>query len=105
LNDNMQYSKSGIEQAEINRLRLFVKHGVPAKIVTRVFSMELSRILEQAGIARENFVNLFEFFCGSRDVAERSFTMGDFPLPANTTTTRKNNQLQVFAQGKMLMII
>ena len=31
--------------------------------------------------------------------------MNDFSLPANTTTTRKDNQLQVFAQGKMMMII
>ncbi|MCT4488179.1 glycosyltransferase family 4 protein [Levilactobacillus parabrevis] len=105
LNDNMQYSKSGIEQAEINRLRLFDKHQVPAKIVTRVFSMELTNILRQAGIARKNFVNLFEFFCNSLDVETQSFTMNDFSLPANTTTTRKDNQLQVFAQGKMMMII
>ena len=41
LNDNMQFSKSGIEQAEINRLTLFKKHHVAAKIVTRVFAMNL----------------------------------------------------------------
>ncbi|AKP65501.1 glycosyltransferase [Levilactobacillus koreensis JCM 16448] len=105
LNDNMQYSKSGIEHAEINRLHLFKQHHVPAKIVTRIFSMDLTNILRQSGIQRENFVNLFEFFCGSTQAASQSFTMNDFSLPANTTTTRKDDQLQVFAQGKMLMII
>ncbi|MCH5463908.1 glycosyltransferase family 4 protein [Levilactobacillus tujiorum] len=105
LNDNMQYSKSGIEQAEINRLRLFNKHQVPAKIVTRVFSMELTNVLKQAKIPRQNFVNLFEFFCNSGDVSGQPFTLNEFSLPANTTTTRKDNQLQVFAQGKMIMIV
>ncbi|WP_125572707.1 glycosyltransferase family 4 protein [Levilactobacillus huananensis] len=105
LNDNMQYSKSGIEHAEINRLHLFRKNGIPAKIVTRIFSMDLTNILKQAGIPRENFVNLFEFFCGSQDVITKPLTRNDFSLPSNTTSTRKDNQLQVFSQGKMLMII
>lgn len=105
LNDNMQYSKSGIEHAEINRLHLFEKNGVPAKIVTRIFSMELSKVIVQAGIKSENFVNLFQFFCGSQSVPTKTFSMNDFSLPSNTTQTRKDNQIQVFAQGKMEMII
>lgn len=105
LNDNMQFSKSGIEQSEINRLHLFEKHQISAKIVTRVFAMDLTNVLKDAKIDRKNFVNLFEYFCGSRDVESRPFMLNDFPLPANMTTTRKDNQLQVFAQGKMLMII
>ncbi|WP_204121793.1 MULTISPECIES: glycosyltransferase family 4 protein [Levilactobacillus] len=105
LNDNMQYSKSGIEHAEINRLHLFEKNGVPAKIVTRVFSMELSKIIDQAGIDPAGFVNLFQYFCGSADVPTQRFSLNEFSLPSNTTQTRKDNQIQVFAQGKMLMII
>ncbi|MFC6288889.1 glycosyltransferase [Levilactobacillus angrenensis] len=105
LNDNLQYSKSGIEHAEINRLRLFDKNGVPAKIVTRIFSMELSDIIQQAGIPTAGFVNLFQFFCGSGNVPTRRFSLNDLSLPSNTTQTRKDNQVQVFAQGKMQLII
>lgn len=105
LNDNMQFSKSGIEHAEIKRLHLFQKNQVPAKIVTRMFTMDLTEVLEQAGINRMNFVNLFEYFCGSTGSDRKSFSMNDISLPANTTQTRKDNQVQVFAQGKMLMII
>ncbi len=36
LNDNMQFSKSGIEQAEINRLTLFKKHHVAAKNLFKI---------------------------------------------------------------------
>lgn len=62
LNDNMQFSKSGIEQAEINRLTLFKKHHVAAKIVTRVFAMNLHDVLEGANIADADFVNLLTSF-------------------------------------------
>ncbi|AYM02953.1 glycosyltransferase family 4 protein [Levilactobacillus yiduensis] len=105
LNDNMQYSKSGIEHAEIARLHLFEKNHVPAKIVTRVFSMELSKIVDQAGIPADGFVNLFQFFCGSMTVPTKRFSLNEFSLPSNTTQTRKDNQIQIFAQGKMQMII
>lgn len=105
LNDNMQFSKSGIEHAEINRLRLFNQHGIPAKIVTRIFAMNLTDVLEQSGIDRKNFVNLFEFFCGSSDVAPREMSLKTLALPANTTVSQKDKQCQVFMQGKLLMIV
>ncbi|SMS13991.1 glycosyltransferase family 4 protein [Levilactobacillus zymae] len=105
LNDNLQFSKSGIEHAEIMRLRLFQKHGVPAKIVTRMFAMNLTDVLAQAQIDRQNFVNLFEFFCGSAEVPTRKVTLQSLALPLNSTQTRKDKQCQVFVQGKLLMII
>lgn len=105
LNDNLQFSKSGIEHAEIMRLRLFQKHGVPAKIVTRMFAMNLTDVLAQAKIDRSHFVNLFEFFCGSGDVAPTAMTLQTLALPANSTLTRKEKQCQVFVQGKLLMMI
>ena len=54
LNDNMQYSKSGIEHAEINRLDLF-KASCSAKIVTR-FSMKLENVLQQSGIVKKTLL-------------------------------------------------
>ncbi|MCG0568270.1 poly(glycerol-phosphate) alpha-glucosyltransferase [Lactiplantibacillus plantarum] len=105
LNDNMQFSKSGIEQAEINRLTLFKKHHVAAKIVTRVFAMNLHDVLEGANIADADFVNLFDFFCGSQSVKRQRFDLADFEVPADAIKTRKDNQIQVMERGKLIMII
>ena len=105
LNDNMQFSKSGIEQAEINRLNLFKAHQVPARIVTRMFAMNLHEVLDQAQIDDHDFINLFDFFCGSQHVARQTVKLADFEIPADAIKTRKDNHVQVMHHGKLLMII
>lgn len=105
LNDNMQFSKSGIEQAEINRLNLFKKNQVAAKIVTRIFAMNLHDVLDGAQIADDDFVNLFDFFNGSTSVKRQAFNLADFEVPADAIKTRKDNQVQVVEHGKLIMII
>ena len=59
LNENMQFAKSGIEGAEIQRLNLFNQHQVPAKIVTRVFAMNLHDVTTDAKISDDHFVPQF----------------------------------------------
>lgn len=105
LNDNLQFSKSGIEQAEINRLQLFKKHQLSAAIVTRVFSMDLHAVIKAADLADDDVINLFDFFCGSQSVPTQPLMLSDFQVPADAIKTRKDRQVQVFQQGKLLMVI
>lgn len=95
LNDNMQFSKSGIEHAEISRLRLFKQHGVPAQIVTRIFAMNAHDVLDQAHIDDQDLINLFDFFCDNQHVERQSFSLADYQVPADAIKTRKENQVQV----------
>lgn len=61
--DNIIFKKSGIEHAEIKRLKLFNEKHVPAKIITRALSLNLHDVIDDAGIYEDQFVNLFDFFC------------------------------------------
>lgn len=83
VNTSMNLKKSGIEHAEMKRLALFNKHGVPAKIVTRFFSLSLHETLAAAGIAENNQINLFDFIQNSTDFKPRKLTIADLNLPAN----------------------
>ncbi|WP_047999344.1 glycosyltransferase family 4 protein [Lactiplantibacillus herbarum] len=105
LNDNMQFSKSGIEQAEINRLRLFNKHHVAAQIVTRGFAMDLHDVLADADIADEQVVNLFDFFNGSQNVARKTVKLTDLSIPNEAIKTRKDDQIEIVEHGILLMIV
>ncbi|BDZ31448.1 glycosyltransferase [Lactiplantibacillus sp. WILCCON 0030] len=105
LNDNMQFSKSGIEHAELMRLQLFKDHHVPAKIVTRIFTMNLHDVMMGAKLADDDLVNLFEFFCGSQSVARKPLQLADFEVPMDAIKTRKQRQVHVVQHGKLLMII
>ncbi|AVK61572.1 poly(glycerol-phosphate) alpha-glucosyltransferase [Lactobacillus sp. CBA3605] len=105
LNDNLQFSKSGIEHAELKRLELFKQHQIPAKIVTRIFAMNLHAVMADAGLADTDLVNLFDFFCGSQQVSSQSVKLADFKIPADAIKTRKDRQVHVVRQGKLMMII
>ncbi|MFC6293729.1 glycosyltransferase [Lactiplantibacillus daoliensis] len=105
LNDNLQFSKSGIEEAEINRLRLFKAHHNAAAIVTRIFAMDLHAVIQGAGLVDADVINLFDFFCGSQTVPTQPLMLADFQVPADAIKTRKGRQVQVFQQGKLLMVI
>jgi len=101
----MQFSKSGIEHAEINRLRLFKKHHIPAKIVTRIFAMNLHDVMAAAKLSDDDLINLFDFFCGSAHVARQPLMLSDFQVPVGAIKTRKARQVHVVQAGKLLMII
>lgn len=80
LNDGIQENKSGIEHAQIQRLNLFKTFKKPAKIVTRQYSNELHRIIAHAGIADEDFVNLFDYFQEACTVPQKSVTIKDLQI-------------------------
>ena len=82
LNDNIQHNKSGIEHAQIKRLHLFEMFDEPAKIVTRKYSNELHMVTEEAGIADEDFVNLFDYFQEARIFPQKDVTIKDLNILA-----------------------
>ena len=80
LNDGIQENKSGIEHAQIKRLKLFKQFKQPAKIVTRQYSNELHLVTKHANIADEDFVNLFDYFQNARIVPQKDVTIRDIQI-------------------------
>lgn len=80
LNDGIQENKSGIEHAQMKRLQLFKQFKQPAKIVTRQYSNELHLVTKHAGIADEDFVNLFDYFQNARIVPPKDVTIRDIQI-------------------------
>ncbi|TLQ20832.1 glycosyltransferase [Lentilactobacillus parafarraginis] len=106
LNDGINFNKSGIEHAQIKRLRLFNEYGQPAKIVTRQLAMNLHEITADAGIADKDFVNLFDFFQGTTMYKPQRFTMTDLDLPSDYTYEAEGDEkIHVKDHGQQIMIV
>lgn len=106
LNDGINFNKSGIEHAQVKRLRLFKHHEVPARIVTRQFALNLHEITRDAGINDDDFVNLFDFFQGTMTYEARNFTIEDLQLPDGYEYEPEGvEKLHVKEKGKQIMII
>ena len=80
LNDNYQENKSGIEHAQLKRLRLFKHFNQPAKIITRQYSNEFHLVMDHAGVDPHDYVNLFDYFQEAVDVKPKTVTLKDIHL-------------------------
>ncbi|RRG00524.1 MAG: glycosyltransferase [Lactobacillus sp.] len=104
--DNISFKKSGIEHAEIKRLRLFNEKHVPAKIITRIFSMNIHDVIADAGISEDQFVNLFDFFQGTMSFKPRKLTIEDLPMPKGYTLKPEKDKTKTDVyQGEQLVMI
>lgn len=62
LNEYLMALNSGLEYAEINRIKLLKNNHVPAKIVTRDYNQELHRNMQTLGLEADDMVNMFDYF-------------------------------------------
>ncbi len=105
--DNISFKKSGIEHAEIKRLKLFNEKHVPAKIITRQFSLDIHDVIADAGISNDQFVNLFDFFQGTTDFKSRKLTIKDLKLPkgAKLKPEQDKTKTDVYQGDQLVMIV
>lgn len=103
LNDNIQTNMSGIEHAQVERLRLFRSHNHSAKIVTRQYSNELHTVTRAAGIKDEDFVNLFDYFQDAVNIEDHKVTIQDLHLDPRWKRKSAGDSYN-FYQGKERMV-
>jgi len=103
VNTSINPKKSGIEHAEMKRLALFDQHQVPAKMVTRFFSLSLHQTLKAAGISANNQVNLFDFIQHSTTLKTQKFTIDDLHLAKSLRVQPDGHNFVVYQQNQLLM--
>lgn len=62
LTSAIDYNNSGIENAQMKRLRLFHKHHIPAKIATISYTRYQYLYLTRESLMPDDVVNLYDFF-------------------------------------------
>lgn len=105
LNDNIQHNKSGIEHAQIKRLHLFEMFDEPAKIVTRKYSNELHMVTAEAGIADEDFVNLFDYFQEARIFLQKDVTIKDLNIDPSWERKADGINYNYYRNGNRIMYV
>ena len=81
LNGGLSVSNSGIEHAQVKRLKLFKQKGVPAKIVMCEYNRFAHRNLPLYELTDDDYVNMFDFFAGTVTFPERVVSISDLPIP------------------------
>ena len=66
LDSKLDANSSGIEHAEVKRLKLFKRNHVKAKITTNEFNRFGHSNLSLYGLDDDDYVNMFEFFASPK---------------------------------------
>lgn len=90
INFGMPDYKSGIEHAELKRLRLFEQHHYPCKIITRDWSRILHKTAANAGVDDQHLLSMFDYFQETESIPKKQVTIDDLDLGVTNLTRVKD---------------
>ena len=105
LSGGLSVNSSGIEHAQVKRLKLFKQKGVPAKIVMCEYNRFAHRNLPLYELTDDDYVNMFDFFAGTVMFPERVVTVSDLPIPVNYLVKDVNIGYEVYDGSRKTMRI
>lgn len=91
INFGMPAQKSGIEHAELKRLRLFEQHDQPCQIVVRNWDRQLHVTAGAVGVDDDHLLGMFDYYQGTRKVAQRALKLADLDFGLTNLTTTKES--------------
>ncbi|QBP17788.1 glycosyltransferase [Acetilactobacillus jinshanensis] len=68
VNENIFTFNSGTEFSAMNRQKLFRKHGIDSKIVTRNYNQGLHQEIAKYGLKDDDIINMYDYFQGTMHV-------------------------------------
>lgn len=91
INATLPAKKSGIEHAELKRIRLFQKNKLSQKLVLREWDPNLHAQARKEHLSDDQLLNLFDYFQGTLSVDKKHITLNDldFGLPNLKITHEK----------------
>lgn len=102
VNQYLLSSNSSIEHAEIKRLKLFKRHEVLAKLVTRDFDNIIHATLKRFGLEDDQLVNMFDFFAQTTDYQGQACRVPDLNLPIDYQVSSGSNSRTISAGDRVV---
>lgn len=96
LNNRLDSNSSGIEHAEVKRLKLFKQKGVKAKLAMRDYNRFAHRNLPLYGLNDDDYVNMYDFFAGTVNYPQQKMTIDELPIPESDQIKKVDNGYEVY---------
>lgn len=106
VNTNIDINKSGIEHAELKRLKLFKQHQTAAKIITTEWHANFHQICDDAGLLSSDLLSLFDYYQDRLDTENKKITKDNLDFGISNISvqddTKSNRYLLHRADGRFL---
>ncbi|MCO6531397.1 glycosyltransferase [Lactobacillus sp.] len=105
LNNRLDSNSSGIEHAEVKRLKLFKQKGVKAKLAMRDYNRFAHQNLPLYGLNDDDYVNMYDFFAGTVNYPQQKMTIDELPIPESDQIKKVDNGYEVYDGNRKTMLI
>ncbi|MDF7638661.1 accessory Sec system glycosyltransferase Asp1 [Lactobacillus sp. ESL0791] len=105
LNNRLDENSSGIEHAEVKRLKLFKQFGVPAQLAMCQFNRFAHRTLPLYGLTDDDYINVFDYFAGTRNFIPQEITVEDLPLPDDIKIVETDEGDEIYYESRKIMLV
>lgn len=95
ISDNL----SGVELAQIKRLRVFEAHKEPAKLVSIDWSSKNQFLVHKHHLNNNNSINLFSYFQRNSEYHGKKMTINGLKIPRESTQKKDENGYSYYARG------
>lgn len=106
INFGMPAQKSGIEHAELKRIKLFKRYGEPCKLIVRDWNRSLHETANAAGVDDDCLLGMFDYFQDALQIENKHLTIGDLDFGLRNLITveeeEKNRYLVTRSNGKLV---
>lgn len=105
LDNRLDLKSSGIEHAEIKRLKLFKEFGVKAKLVMCDFNRFAHQNLFSYGLTDDDYVNMFDYFAGTTQYKGHLMGFNELKVSERYHCIRSNSNYEVYDNQRKIMEI
>lgn len=92
INFGMPDHKSGIEHAELKRLRLFEQHNYPCKIIARDWNAILHRTANASGVNDDHLLGMFDYYQEAEHFKARHVGVDDIDFGLQNLVTEDESK-------------
>lgn len=92
INFGMPDHKSGIEHAELKRLKLFEQHDYPCKIIARDWNANLHTTANASGVDDDHLLGMFDYYQESEHFAKKRLIISDLDFGLQNLVTTEESQ-------------
>lgn len=106
INFGMPDHKSGIEHAELKRLKLFEEHDYPCKVIARDWNATLHATASRSGVDDDHLLGMFDYYQGTEHITPKKVTVDDlkFGLQNLITEDETKNHRYIVKRSNGAMV-
>lgn len=92
INFNLPEKKSGIEHAQLKRIKLFKQHNVSSKLIAREWSTIYHKVAYESGLTDDDVLSVYDYYQGREHVKQEHISVDDLDFGVDNVAIKDDSE-------------